>query len=215
MRDTQLYRQIPGLSDPWTVTSVELERSAGGVLLKVEPRPDAEFSCPTCGKSVPGYDRRTRRWRHLDTCQYTTILQASVPRLSCPAHGLVTVAVPWAVPRSGFTALFEARVIDWLQKASIRAVARKLRVRWSSIDRIMARAVARGMARGEAVSPERLCVDKTLFQQRHEYVTVVTDPDAGPVLHVAQDRRTESLEQFYAGLDAAQKAAFGGVSMER
>lgn len=187
---------------------------AGSVLVKVEPRPDAEFSCPTCGKSVPGDDRRTRRWRHLDRCQYTTIPEASVPRLSCPAHGVVTVAVPWAVPGSGFMVLFEARVIDGLHEASIRAVARQLRVRWSSIDRIMARAVARGMALGEAVSPERLCVDETPFQQRHDYVTVVTDPDAGPVLHVAQDRITESLERFYAGLDAAQKAAIRGVSMD-
>lgn len=214
MRDTQLYQQILGLSDPWTVTSVELDRTAGSVQVQVEPRPDAQFSCPTCGKPTPGYDRRTRRWRHLDTCQYTTILEASVPRLSCPEHGVVTVAVPWAEPGSGFTAMFEALVIDWLHEASIQAVARQLRVSWSSIDRIMTRAVARGMARREAVSPQRLCVDETSFQKRHEYVTVVTDPDAGHVLHVADDRKTESLEQFYAGLDAAQKAAIRGVSMD-
>lgn len=214
MRDTQLYQQILGLSEPWTVTSVELDRSAGSVLVKVEPRPDAVFSCPTCGTPAPGYDSRTRRWRHLDTCQYTTILEASVPRLSCPEHGVVTAAVPWAEPGSGFTSMFEALVIDWLHEASIQAVARQLRVSWSSIDRIMARAVARGMARRAALSPQRLCVDETSFQKRHEYVTVVTDPDAGHVLHVADDRKTESLEQFYAGLDAAQKAAIRGVSMD-
>lgn len=214
MRDTQLYQQILGLSEPWTVSSVELDRSAGSVLVKVEPRPDAVFSCPTCGTPTPGYDSRTRRWRHLDTCQYTTILEASVPRLSCPEHGVVTMAVPWAEPGSGFTSLFEALVIDWLHEASIQAVARQLRVSWSSIDRIMARAVARGMARRGAVSPQRLCVDETSFQKRHEYVTVVTDPDAGHVLHVADDRKTESLERFYAGLDAAQKAAIRGVSMD-
>lgn len=214
MRDTQLYHQILGLSEPWAVSSVELDRSAGNIVVKVEPRPDALFSCPTCGSPAPGYDRRTRRWRHLDTCQYTTILEASVPRLSCPEHGVVTVAVPWAEAGSGFTSLFEALVIDWLHEASIQAVARQLRVSWSSIDRIMARAVARGMARRQAVSPKRLCVDETSFQKRHEYVTVVTDPDAGHVLHVADDRKTESLEQFYAGLDPAQKAAIEGVSMD-
>lgn len=214
MRDTQLYQQILGLNEPWTVTSVDLDRTAGNVLVKVEPRPDAVFSCPTCGKAGPRYDSRTRRWRHLDTCQYTTILEASVPRLSCLEHGVVTAVVPWAEPGSGFTSLFEALVIDWLQEASIQAVARQLQVSWSSIDRIMARAVARGMARRAAVSPRRLCVDETSFQKRHEYVTVVTDPDAGHVLHVADDRKTESLEQFYAGLDAAQKAAIRGVSMD-
>jgi transposase len=214
MRDTQLYQQILGLSDPWMVTSVELDRSAGSVLVKVEPRPDAALACPTCGAASPGYDRRTRQWRHLDTCQYTTILEATVPRLSCSEHGVVTVAVPWAEPGSGFTSLFEALVIDWLREASIKAVASQLRVSWSAIDRIMARAVARGLARREALSPKRLCVDETSFQKRHEYVTVVTDPDAGHVLYVADDRKTESLEQFYAGLDDAQKAAIRGVSMD-
>lgn len=64
--------------------------------------------------------------RNLDTCQYVTILEAEVPRLSCAEHGVVTAAVPWAEPESGFTQLIEALVIDWLQEASIQAVARQL-----------------------------------------------------------------------------------------
>ena len=39
---------------------------------------------------------------------------ADVPRVECSEHGVVTVAVPWSEPGSGFTALFEALVIDWL-----------------------------------------------------------------------------------------------------
>lgn len=214
MRDIELYAQILGLMPPWTVAAVELDRSAGKILIKVDASADAGFACPACGKPAAGYDRRKRRWRHLDTCQYTTILEADVPRVSCPEHGVVTVSVPWAESGSGFTSLFEALVIDWLHEASIRAVSRQLRVSWSSIDRIMARAVERGMARRGAMHPQRLCVDETSFRKRHEYVTVVTDPDAGHVLHVADDRRTESLEQFYAGLGDAQKAAIRGVSMD-
>ena len=78
----------------------------------------------------------------------------------------------------------------------------------------MARAVIRGLARRGELRPTRLSVDETSFQKRHEYVTVVTDPDAGHVLHVADDRRTASLEQFYEGLNPAQKAAITGVSMD-
>uniref|UniRef100_UPI003AF78BA1 hypothetical protein n=1 Tax=Thiolapillus sp. TaxID=2017437 RepID=UPI003AF78BA1 len=40
---------------------------------------------------------------------------ADVPRVKCKEHGVVTVSVPWAEPGSGFTAMFEALVIDWLQ----------------------------------------------------------------------------------------------------
>ncbi|MBL8723807.1 MAG: transposase [Planctomycetes bacterium] len=37
-------------------------------------------------------------------------------------------------------------------------------------------------------------VDETSFQRRHEYVTIVTDLDSSRVLHVADDRKRESLE---------------------
>ena len=130
MRDTDLYARILGLQAPWEVVDVHLDRSAGSVLVNVAASADAVFACPTCGGVAPGYDRRQRRWRHLDTCQYTTILEADVPRVNCPEHGVVTVLVPWAEPGSGFTQLFEALVIDWLKEASIRAVSRQLRVSW-------------------------------------------------------------------------------------
>jgi transposase len=214
MRDVDLYAQILGLSAPWEVTAVDLDRAAGQLVVKVSLMADAVLTCPRCGQASPGYDRRLRRWRHLDTCQYVTILEAEVPRLSCPEHGVVTAAVPWAEPDSGFTQLFEALVIDWLQEASTLAVARQLGLSWGAIDRIMQRAVGRGLSRRETVSPERLCVDETSFRKRHDYVTVVTDPQAGVVLHVADDRRTESLTAFYDGLSEAQKAGIEAVSMD-
>jgi transposase len=44
--------------------------------------------------------------------QYRTILVADVPRVQCDEHGVVQIAVPWSDPKSRFTALFEALVID-------------------------------------------------------------------------------------------------------
>lgn len=110
-----MFAQILGLSVPWEVTAVDLARAAGQLVVKVSLMADAVLGCPHCGQFCPGYDRRVRRWRHLDTCQYVTILEAEVPRLSCPEHGAMTATVPWAEPDSGFTQLFEALVIDWLK----------------------------------------------------------------------------------------------------
>jgi transposase len=67
---------------------------------------------------MSAYDHRTRRWRHLDTCQYKTIIEAKVPRGECPRHGVRQIEVPWAEPRSRFTELLEALVIDWLRETS-------------------------------------------------------------------------------------------------
>jgi len=100
MRDKDLYAQILGIKSPWQVTGVELALSEGAVTVHVEQGKGARQCCPTCGKDSPGYDSRTRKWRHLDTCQYKTILVADVPRVTCEEHGVVTVSVP--LGRAGF-----------------------------------------------------------------------------------------------------------------
>ncbi len=40
--------------------------------------------------------RNERKWRHLDGCQFKTILHASVPPVKCGKHGVKQVNVPWA-----------------------------------------------------------------------------------------------------------------------
>lgn len=217
MRDKDLYQKILGIESPWRVTEVDLalQTSPGKVTVKVEMEPGAQLRCPHCNQPAPGYDKRHKKWRHLDTCQYQTILIAEVPRVNCPEHKVCMIRVPWAEPGSGFTALFEALVIDWLKEASISAVSRQLSLSWNAIDGIMQRAVRRGLARRdrEAIC-KRMGVDETAFRKRHDYVTVVTDQEQGHVIHVAQDRKKESLVAFYNGLTDQQKEAIECVSMD-
>jgi transposase len=214
MRDKDLYAQILGIKSPWQVADVELSVSKGEVTVQVEQEAGAKSCCPSCGKESPGYDSRRRRWRHLDTCQYKTILVADVPRVKCEEHGVVTVSVPWAEPGSGFTAMFEALVIDWLKEASTSAVSRLMGLSWNAIDGIMQRAVARGLSRREAVFPTQIGVDETAFRKRHDYVTIVSDQQEGNVLHVGSDRRKETLKAWYESLTEAQREAIESVSMD-
>lgn len=214
MRDKDLYAQILGIKSPWQVSSVELAIPEGEVTVHVEQDAGATQCCPTCGRSSPGYDSRTRRWRHLDTCQYKTILVADVPRVTCKEHGVVTVSVPWAEPGSGFTAMFEALVIDWLKEASISAVSRLMGLSWNAIDGIMQRAVKRGLSRRETLSVTQIGVDETAFKKRHDYVTIVSDQQAGTVLHVGSDRKKRTLKAWYESLTQAQREAIETVSMD-
>ncbi len=214
MRDKDLYAQILGIQSPWQVAEVELLADAGEVKVYVEPEAGATFACPTCGAVCSGYDKRQRQWRHLDTCQYKTILVADLPRIKCKEHGVVTVSVPWAEPGSGFTALFEALVIDWLKEASIQAVSRQLNLSWNAIDGVMQRAVKRGLSRRAALSPKQIGIDETAFKKRHDYVTIVSDHEEGIVLHVGQDRKKADLKAWYESLSETQRSAIESVSMD-
>lgn len=212
MKDKQLYQQILGIELPWRVTAVDVAVDEGEVRVCVEAKSGTRHECPQCGKQCAGYDRRVRRWRHLDTCQLRTILIADVPRVECPEHGVVMVKVPWAEPGAGFTALFEALVISWLKETSIAAVARQLRLSWNAIDGIMQRAVNRGLGRRKHKPSQHIGVDETAFRKGHNYVTVVSD--GATVLYVADDRKQSSLDGYYGGLSEEERAAIESVSMD-
>ena len=214
MRDTDLYARILGVESPWRVTDVELRLAAEEVEVRVEHSASEPVECPECGAAAQRYDTRLRRWRHLPTCQYKTILAAAVPRVRCPKHGVKTLAVPWSEPGSGFTALFEALVIDWLREASTSAVARQLDLTWDQVDGVMQRAVQRGLARRRLEVPRRLGVDETSFQKRHEYVTVVADLDEGVVQHVADGRGKGALTAYYESFSKEELAQIQIVAMD-
>jgi transposase len=212
--DKSLYAAILGVKAPWGVETVELRLSDGEVHIWVALPTDTLWVCPECQAPAPIHDHRERVWRHLDTCQYRTLVHARVPRLQCPTHGTRQLRVPWAEEGARFTALFEALAIAWMQHAAIATVAERLRLSWDEAAGIQARAVQRGLERRVITPARHLGIDETAFQRRHEYVTVVTDLDQGRVLYVADHRRQESLDGFWATLPEATRDAIAAVAMD-
>ena len=217
MDDKTLYQTILGLAAPWSVTEVEIKPAEEVVEVSVGSS-QRQWSCPVCETLCSQYDTRPRRWRHLDSCQYQTILVALVPRVRCRHHGVKQVPVPWADPGSGFTALFEMLVMRWLREASVSAVAKQFALSWSTLDRIQQRAVRRGLTRrileqGREL-PQRLGIDETSFQKRHEYVTVISDQEAGCVVHVADDRDQEAVTEYLSAFEEAERSTIKTVAMD-
>lgn len=214
MQDHEFYRQILGLQVPWHVSGVQLTLAEGKVVVTLGIDQGAAFTCPECGEACPRYDTRQKRWRHLDTCQFETILEGDIPRVECPEHGVRMVKVPWAEPGSKFTALFEAAVIFWLQAATRKDVAEQMRLSWGQVDKVMERAVARGLERRRQLPVAQIGVDETSFRKRHDYVTVVVDQASGDVLHVADDRKAESLGAYFDSVEPLFLGAIETIAMD-
>ncbi len=213
MRDFELYQAVLGLRAPWTVVKVELDVTRQQVTVTVEAGL-GPYPCPKCQEAVPGYDRKRRRWRHLDTCQFTTWIQADVPRVSCPAHGVKQITVPWAEQGSQFTAWFERLAIDLLRECSITGAAGLLRLTWDEAWGIKERAVARGLSRRTQEVVPHLGIDEKAIAKRHRYLTVVADLEQSRVLYLAEDRKQESLDGFWATLTPKQRASIEAITMD-
>ena len=215
MEDRELYRRILGLEAPWYVASVDIQSNPREVHIHLAHQEVAEWACAECGAASQLYDHQPeRQWRHLDTCQYRTILHAEPPRSQCATHGVRVVRLPWAEPSSRFTALFEALAISWLKTASQKAVGEQLGLSWDAIHGIMERAVERGLQRRQAEPVARLGVDEKAFRKGQKYLTVVNDLTRGRVLYVAEDRKRESLDGFWGTLTEGQRAGIEAVAMD-
>ena len=215
MQDCELYGRILGIAAPWQVERVELQLKQGEVHVYLAHENKLEWPCAECGASCALYDHQAeRQWRHLDTCQYRTILHAAPPRSQCSQHGVRVVQLPWAEANSRFTALMEGLAIAWLKHASQKAVAEQLRLSWDEIPGIMERAVERGLARRKAEKIPRLGVDEKAFRKGHKYLTLVNDLTHNRVLYVAEGREQKSLDGFWPTLTEEQRDSIAAVAMD-
>ena len=159
MKDIQLYEQILGLTVPWRVDEVKLKPKEQEIEVRVSYA-DTTWGCPECQQRMVIHDYEERRWWHLDSCQFKTVIIARVPVVKCPTHGAQTLAVPWAEKYARFSRMFERFAIDVLQECSISGACGLLRISWDEADGIKQRAVKRRLERKTPVVMPRLCVDK-------------------------------------------------------
>lgn len=201
------------------MVNVELDLKEEAVRVYVDfDGKKASFCCPECGQYANLYDRReTRSWRHLDSCQFQTYLVASLPRVSCRQHGVLTANVFWAEPNSRFTALFERFALDVLQATQVqKRAAQLLRLSADQVQYLMHKAVDRGLAKRSGSEPViHAGLDEKSFQEGHHYATVLSDLDAGRVLDVVEHRTQEATTALLTtALSAEQKTKVQSVSMD-
>jgi transposase len=215
MQDRELYRRILGIEAPWFVERVELKLAEGQVHVYLAHDELVSWPCPECETGCKLHDHQPeRQWRHLDTCQYQTMLHAEPPRSECSEHGVRVVKLPWAEPSSRFTALFESLAIEWLKAASQKAVAGQMGLSWDEIHGILERAVTRGLRRRQAEPIPALGIDEKAFRKGHRYFTLVNDLERGRVLYVVEERTQASLDGFWPTLSEEQRKSIGAVAMD-
>ena len=219
MRTTRVWRRVLGVEHT-VIEWVDLESDGrGGEVLVAQVRPKAgvAWRCSRCGRRCAGYDTsaKPRRWRGLDLGTTRVFLQATTRRVSCPEHGVVVAAVPWARPGSRFTAAFEDTCAWLVCHAALSVVAVLLRVAWRSVSDIVARVLAaRREASDRLAGLRRIGIDEISYRKGQRYLLVVTDHDTGRLVWAGKDRTAATLRRFFDDLGPDRAAALTHVSAD-
>ncbi|MGB3893251.1 ISL3 family transposase [Mycolicibacter sinensis] len=199
--------QIPGAS----VTDVVID----GGEIEVSLRPKARLlRCP-CGKRFRSiYDRRRRRWRHLDLARARLWLVYDIRRIDCPDCGVTTEELPWARPGARHTRDFEDMVLWLAQRTDRTSVATLMRCAWETVTTIINRGVAELLDQRRLQTLYRIGVDEICYRHPHRYLTIIGDHDTGTVVDIQPGRSEQSLANFYVSQTDSALSQIEAVSMD-
>jgi len=215
MQETTFFTQLLGITPPWFISKVVLNKEEQRVDIHIHHTKGFAFPCPKCQSLCSVYDHTgEREFRHLNVFQMATFIHVSLPRIECPEHGILQIVSGLAEDNSKMTYEFEALVLDLERECSIESICRLLDLSWHTCWRVMDRGVERGRARKSLEIPERIGVDEKSFSKGHRYETLVYDIDESTVEYVADKRNQQSLEAYYRQFSVEQRQKVKAVAMD-
>ncbi|NJM43546.1 MAG: ISL3 family transposase [Brachymonas sp.] len=216
MKDTTLYEHLLGIQTPWFVQSVDMAIEAQRITVRVALKSTQVWADPTCEHArahIHGWSER--KWRHLDTCQFETLITARVPQLKYSDGSVQELATPWAERYARITHLMEAFVLKLLQSCpNTKSVCALTRLSWSSVNAVMSRAVERGLLARQSEPIKYLGLDEKSTERGHSYASILTDIDQRRVLDVVPGRSLEAASSLLGTLSDEQKSGVQAVAMD-
>jgi len=215
MESTSFYSQILGITSPWKIVSVDLEMKAKRVVIRVEVDRKIKWGHPETQLSASLHKWTERTWRHLDTCQFETLITASVPSVKHQDASIEEIAVPWAESYQRITKLLAQAVILWPEaRGNVSKVAEIMRLDWGTVNAIMKAAVERGLLRREKEAIEHVGMDEKSFRRGHVYAGILNDLDHNRVWNLVEGRKTENAVELLGTLSQEQRSGVQAVAMD-
>jgi transposase len=197
MRDNEFTKILgwPG----YRVYRHEINEAAKTLRLWVRrKRGNRKLICSGCGRKFSeAHDYNEREVRDLQWGEYRTTVVIEVYRVCCPQCGVKVEKVPQLPSKAPFSKRFEDAVGLACESASVRQVARQFRLAASTVRAIDLRYLQRWNATRRKDPLVQMGVDEIYFGKQMKFITVVSNLDSGEPLWFGQDRKQETLDEFF------------------
>jgi len=197
MRDNEFTKILgwPG----YRVYRHEIDEAGKTLCLWVRrKRGNRKLICSGCGRKFSeAHDYNEREVRDLPWGEYRTTVIIEVYRVCCPNCGIKVEKVPQLPSKAPFSKRFEDAVGQACESASVRQVARQWRLAASTVRAIDLRYLQRWSATRRKDRLEQMGVDEIYFGKHMKFITVVSNLESGEPLWFGQDRKQETLDEFF------------------
>jgi transposase len=161
-------------------------------------RGNRKLICSGCGRRFSdAHDSNEREVRDLPWGEYHTTVIIEVYRVCCPECGVRIEKVPQLPSKAPFSKRFEEAVGLACESASVRQVARQFGLAASTVRAIDLRYLQRWSATRRPDPLAEMGVDEIYFGKQMKFITVVSNLETGEPLWFGQDRKQETLDEFF------------------
>lgn len=194
MEEFELFSAALGLKLPWFVDSVKLDASKEELHITVGHLRRVQFEYE--GSLLPVYDHQERIWQHLNFFQHRCFIHAKVPRVKTAEGKVKLVSVPWALPGSSFTLLFEHSLLKLVELGmNVSKAAEYSGIKAKRVYNLIHKRVANALASQSLDKVRELSIDETSSKKGHNYLTILADREAKKVVGISQGKDTSAVLQ--------------------
>lgn len=154
--------------------------------------------CSGCGGRCSKIEEiRQREVRDLPWRKYQTIVVVEFYRVRCPKCGLKVEEVPQLPSKAPFSKDFEDAVGLACESAAARQVARQFGLAAGTVRAIDQRYLERWAKSRKKPVLRQMGVDEIYLGKTQKFLTVVSNLETGEPLWFGQDRKQETLDEFF------------------
>ena len=192
----------------YTVYQEEINENTKTLKLWVRrKRGNRRLTCSGCGRKIDELaDATEREVRDLPCFEYRTTVVIELYRVRCPNCGLKIEKVDQLPSKAPFSKRFEEAVGQACESASARRVAKQFGLAESTVRAIDLRYLERWSAGRRKPALRQMGVDEIYLGKSTKFVTVVSNLETGEPVWFGQDRKKETLDEFFlTQLSASQR----------
>ena len=156
--------------------------------------------CGGCSRSF--YDRKVRRVRDLSCGDTRVYLEVEIRRVACRnCKAVKQERLSWLADNPFYTKRFAFFVGRRCREATIRAIAKELKLDWTTVKDLEKQYMREQLRRAGTPGPRAIGIDEISIRKGHTYRIVVSDLDRmRPIWFGGIDRSESSMDQFYQWL---------------
>ena len=179
-------------------------------------RGNRKIECSGCGRKFREfYDLSERAVRDLPWSSFQTTVYVEIYRVKCPECGVRREKVLQLPSKAPFSKRFEEAVGEACESASARQVARRFDLPASTVRSIDLRYLERWAAARRKPALRQVGVDEIYLGKKQKFVTVVSNLESQEPLWFGEERKKETLDEFFRGqLSRKQRAGIEAACLD-